>query len=147
MMKRIFIVLMLFIISIRCNNSITASSEPCDNPLIDSTSIVTCTRVIDGDTWCFVMKNEEIKVRVLNIDCYEIKKDNRLQKQADAAGISLDSALTLGLHQKELANKLLLNNHVKIVRDYSHKNYDVYNRLLRICYVNNQLYDTLIAIK
>jgi endonuclease YncB( thermonuclease family) len=124
----------------------TEGTNANSNPLIDSVAVVTCTRVIDGDTWCFMLKTDEIHVRVLNIDCYEIKKDSRLQKQADSAGITLDSALILGKKQKEIANNLLLNNPVKIVRDYSQKNFDAYNRLLRICYINNMLYDSLIKI-
>ena len=144
-MKNIYLIILILCYS--CLDRATSNNDNCINPLIDSMAIVTCSRVIDGDTWCFMIKYDEIKVRVLNIDCYEIHKNSRLQTQAAAAGISLDSALTLGLYQKELANKLLLNNLIKIVRDYSQKNYDVYNRLLRICYINNQLYDTLIAIK
>lgn len=118
-----------------------AAQEPgCKNPLIDSIAVVHCIGIIDGDTWKFKLQNDIFSVRVLGLDTYETKRNERLTKQAQANGISIDSALHLGMKAKRYADSLLTNQDISIIRDFNEKNFDNYNRLLRNCLVNGVNY-------
>ncbi len=103
----------------------------CTNPLVDSSANVLVTSVTDGDTFGFLVKGEEFKVRVLDIDCFETRHGSRLDSQAVKAKISIDSALSLGFKAKALADSLLNGKEVLIVRDSVEPDLDVYGRVLR----------------
>lgn len=123
------------------------SAEKCVNPLIDSAAIVQCIAVIDGDTWKMKLSNDIFPVRVLNIDCFEIRNNAKLQEQAAKNGIDTFTALQLGLRAKETAEAMLLNSNVIIIRDYKEANFDIYNRLLRHCYIDGINYADYIKSK
>jgi len=110
----------------------------CTNPYRDDTSEVVITRIVDGDTYAFLLDSEEVFVRLLGFDCFETKMNKRLRKQADDAGISPDSALALGVMQRGRAVRYLLNKKVLIVRDRRERNIDVYQRLLRHVIINGK---------
>ena len=120
-----------FILFLLSPGSPSANDTSCKNPLIDSTAIVHCIGIVDGDTWKFQLKNDIFSVRVIGLDTYETKHNERLSKQAQANGISIDSAYTLGLKAKHYADSLLTNQDILIIRDFKEKNFDSYNRLLR----------------
>ena len=132
--------IVLFIVSLLlvggCSSDETPTSCPvCANPLLDSAAHVLVTKVSDGDTFSFIERGEEIRVRVLAIDCFETRHGSRLTEQAIAAGISEDSALALGFEAKALADSLLMNEHVELYRDSGEDNFDAFGRLLRHVYV------------
>ncbi|MFA5298967.1 MAG: hypothetical protein WC389_12235 [Lutibacter sp.] len=120
--------------------SATGENSNCPNPLIDSVAIVRCIGIVDGDTWKFKLQNDIFSVRVLGLDTYETKRNERLTKQAQANGISIDSAYSLGLKANHYADSLLMNQDITIIRDFNEKNFDFYNRLLRRCLVNGSNY-------
>lgn len=118
--------MVLVFILISCSNS----SCPEDiNYFVDSPVEIQITRVIDGDTYEFIAHGEAIKIRVINFDAFETRNTNRLKEQAELAGITVDSALVLGEHQKKCAEYYLLNNNCTISR--SEDNFDSFGRLLR----------------
>ncbi|MBM2817229.1 MAG: TNase-like protein [Ignavibacteria bacterium] len=138
---QIFTIFSIMIFSVNCSDN---QACICSNPLLDSATVVHCDYVVDGDTWRFHIGNEEISVRILNIDCFEIHTGERLDGQADEAGISSDSALTIGKAAKKFMDSLITGKEIKIVRDYNESNQDVYNRLLRKCYYKNILVDSIL---
>lgn len=123
----------LLLIGCSSNPAQPTTSTPADtsNPLLDWTARVTVTRIIDGDTWEFLERGEKIGVQVLGIDAFESRHGDRLREQADAAGISEDSAYTIGQRAKAFADSVLTGKTVTIARDYSEPWIDTYNRLLR----------------
>lgn len=135
----------LFFVLIGCKESPVINT--CSNALLDSVAVVNCISVIDGDTWKMQIGNDIFSIRVLGLDCFETKRNSRLEEQAQKNNISIDSAYNLGLKAKKLTEALLSNKQVKIVRDFKEDNFDTYNRLLRHCYINSiSLKDTIINI-
>ncbi|MGB9851410.1 MAG: thermonuclease family protein [Candidatus Kapaibacteriota bacterium] len=108
--------------------------------------MTTVIDISDGDTFAIYYKNQKWKVRVLYVDCFETQKGSRLTDQANRAGISVDSALSLGLKAKEFARKTLLNKKVELLRDFKEPNLDIYGRLLRITIIDGMRYDSLIRV-
>jgi len=100
-------------------------------PIIDYTSEVVITEVTDGDTYKFLWKGEEWRIRLLFVDTFETRFTSTLQKQAEKFNISQDSAKALGLKAKELAEEFLIDNQVVIKRDSLEPNFDSFGRLLR----------------
>lgn len=137
----------MFLILYSCSNTTAPQEQNEPNPLIDSTFTVKCIYVLDGDTWRFSFEDSIYSVRVLSIDCFETSINDRLKSQASKAGIPEDSALALGIKAKYLADSLLTGKMVTIVRDFNEYNLDVYNRLLRICYVGEIRYDSVIKAR
>ena len=111
----------------------------------DSIMNVDVTYVYDGDTFAFYENSVQFKVRVLKIDCFETSKNSRLSDQAEKAGISVDSALTLGIKGREYADSVLKGNEVTLIKDKYAPNTDDYDRLLRIVEVNGERYDSLLT--
>jgi endonuclease YncB( thermonuclease family) len=130
-------------------SSTTDSCKDCEcvNPFVDSVAVVDCIGVADGDTWKFEMKGEQFSIRVLNVDCFETRRGSRLESQAEAAGITPDSALVLGNFAKHLADSLMTGKKVTMVRDYDEDNLDTYGRLLRITIVDGMRLDSLMQVK
>ena len=146
--------IVLFIVSLLlvggCSKDETPTSCPvCANPLLDSAAHILVTKVSDGDTFSCIERGEEIKVRVLSVDCFETRHGSRLTEQATAAGISEDSALALGFEAKALADSILFNHTVDILRDTAEDNFDAFGRLLRHVILSNgsSYADTLISRK
>lgn len=112
----------------------------------DSCEVI-ITRIIDGDTYVFRQNDEEYTIRLLGLDCFETRHGKRLEKQAEKAGISIDSAMTLGKRAKERAINYLLNQKVKIIRDKHERNFDSYNRLLRHVIVRDSSFINILENK
>lgn len=72
--------------------------------------------VHDGDTITVLRNNEKIKIRLIGVDCPELKQ-------------------IYGMNAKEFTSSLVLNKTVKIVLDKQEK--DKYNRTLAYVYFNN----------
>lgn len=140
-MKKIYLLLVL-LISVSCNKdtNVVNSNCVCSNPLLDSISIIKVIDVIDGDTFKVKIQNDIFSIRVLNIDCFETKNNDRLKEQSIKSNISIDSCLSLGIKARETAVKLLLNKDVTLIRNFKDNNFDVYNRLLRDVYIDTLNY-------
>lgn len=133
----IFFILSFLLLLYACSNS-TAPEE--NNKAF-------CTYVYDGDTYKCIYNNETIVVRHLYIDCYEIHKGERLEKQAERNHISVDSVLSLGLKAKEFIKNLILNKYVCLIRIENENNKDVYGRYLRVVLYQGQRLDSLLLKK
>lgn len=121
-------------------------TTPINDVPTEATLVSTVVEISDGDTFGIFYKNQKWKVRVLYVDCFETQKGNRLYEQSRKAGISIDSALSLGLKAKEFAKQILLYKKVELRRDFSQPNLDIYGRLLRITIVNGERYDSLLRV-
>lgn len=121
--------LLLSLLAVGCS----AATEPClnPNPLLDYDATVTVSEVVDGDTFRFMERGEELSVRILDLDAFETRRGDRLKEQAAAAGITEDSALILGKAAKAFADSVLTGTQVRIKRDSTEPNWDSYTRLLR----------------
>ena len=156
-MKQISLYISLAVISF-CSLFVNSCSEPNNSswgvnrddeqinaPDSLSEAIVECSYIADGDTWYYYYNSKKYTVRILGIDCFETSINDRLAEQAKIAKITEDSALALGLKAKSLADSLLKNKQVLIRKGSSAPNRDVYNRLLRYCFVDStKKYDSII---
>jgi endonuclease YncB( thermonuclease family) len=138
-MNKLVLKLLFVLILISCNDDTNGNQYPFENSMICNV-----TWVIDGDTFVIDYKSGSFKVRVLNIDCYETTKGERLKSQAEKAGISEDSALILGISAKLFATDLLYDKQVLLTRETDEPNTDVYSRLLRNVEIEGVKYDTLL---
>lgn len=118
-----------------------------DNPLTAWKSEVLVHRIVDGDTFEFLLNNEPYHVRMLGVDAYESKANSRLEAQAEQSGIKEKTALKRGIKAKKLAEELLLNKKVILLRDSSERNFDAYNRLLRIVVIDGKRFDSILKEK
>jgi endonuclease YncB( thermonuclease family) len=116
------------------------------NPFIDDSCFVKVYRVVDGDTFEFIIERDTVDVRILELDCFESRRGTRLDEQAAAVGIDPEVALLIGQAAKKFANDYLINKNVKLVRDRKETNIDSFGRLLRKVYVDNKRFrDTMCA--
>jgi len=106
-----------------------------------------CTYVYDGDTYKCIYNSDTIVVRHLYIDCYEIHRGERLEKQAERNHISVDSALTLGLKAKEFVKNLILDKYICLIRIQEENDKDVYGRYLRVVLYKGQRLDSMLLKK
>ncbi len=143
-MKKFLILLVLLVSS--CENEKIVTIEE-GLPIIDYESRVTISEVTDGDTYKFLWKGEVWKIRLLFIDCFEIRNGSALQRQAEKFNISTDSAKALGFKAKELAQELLIDNEILIRRDSSEPNFDSFGRLLRTLEVNGENFGDILGAK
>lgn len=140
---RIFILLIALLTGCQ-----SPGNSECPNPLVDENAEIVITRIIDGDTYEFQIKDEKFGIRLLGVDCFETRRGSRLTKQADHAGISEDSALVIGKAAKLFASEFLLQQRVQIVRDSIASNMDNYGRFLRHVFRDaTNMADTLRSLK
>lgn len=124
----------------------TPTESKFSNPFIDDSCIVKVYRVVDGDTFEFIIERDTIDVRVLELDCFESRRGTRLTEQAAAVGIDSEVALLIGQAAKKFATDYLVGKNVKLIRDRNESNIDTYARLLRKVYVDEKRYrDTMCA--
>ena len=143
MNKISFTILLSILIFIGCTNPVSTPA----NPFIDYKCEIVVNRVIDGDTFTWLINNEEYSIRILGIDCFETKHNDRLIGQAAKAGISEDSAYSLGQIAKAFDDSLLTGRSITLTRDSAESNFDTYNRLLRHVFINGKSYSDLIISK
>lgn len=150
-MKRFIFTLVSVFFFFGCSEEEPTSCPVCANPLLDSSAVVEVTYITDGDTFEFIERGEDIKVRVLGLDCFETKRGSRLTEQALERGISEDSALALGFQAKYLCDSLLMGEQIEMYRDSAEDNFDSFGRLLRHVYVTKNrrrisYQDTIISL-
>lgn len=97
---------------------------------------VIITRIIDGDTYCFMDKTIERKIRIRRIDCPEtrLNRENQIDEYHKSIGIKV----------KDTVNRLLLNKKVTLIIDKNIVN-DIYGRILAdVIYKKTNLADFLL---
>lgn len=69
--------------------------------------VATITKINDGDTITALVNNETTKIRLLDVDCYETKKNKRAKFQQKYYGLSVDEVLEKGKQSRKILKKLL----------------------------------------
>lgn len=140
-----FLALMFFLLA-GCDEGDRISNYT-PTPTNDTMS-ATVKYVFDGDSFEVYYGDKEYEVRTLGIDCFETQEGERLNGQAQKAGISIDSALSLAYEAKFFAIDMLKNKEVDLYREPGVPNLDVYGRLLRIVVVEDTIrWDSLMLAK
>ena len=69
--------------------------------------VATITKISDGDTLSAIVHDEDTKIRLLDVDCYETKKNGRAKFQQQYYGLSVDEILEKGKQSRKILKKLL----------------------------------------
>lgn len=69
--------------------------------------VATIIKINDGDTLTALVNNENTKIRLLDVDCYETKKNARAKFQQKYYGLSVDEVLEKGKQSRKILKKLL----------------------------------------
>lgn len=69
--------------------------------------VATITKIQDGDTLSAIVNNEETKIRLLDVDCYETKNNARARIQQQYYGLSYDEMLEKVKQSRKTLKKLL----------------------------------------
>jgi len=69
--------------------------------------VATIIKINDGDTLTALVNNEKTKIRLLDVDCYETKKNKRAKFQQKYYGLSVDEVLEKGKQSRKILKKLL----------------------------------------
>ena len=70
-------------------------------------TVVAVTSVQDGDTFSALVHDEDTKIRLLDVDCYETKKNARAKFQQKYYGLSLDKIFQRGKASKQKLKELI----------------------------------------
>ena len=69
--------------------------------------VATIIKINDGDTLSAFVNNENTKIRLLDVDCYETKKNARAKFQQKYYELSVDEVLEKGKQSRKILKKLL----------------------------------------
>ena len=69
--------------------------------------VATIIKINDGDTLTALVNNETTKIRLLDVDCYETKKNARAKFQQKYYGLSYDEVLEKGKQSRKILKKIL----------------------------------------
>ena len=69
--------------------------------------VATITKIQDGDTLSAIVNNEDTKIRLLDVDCFETKNNARAKFQQKYYGLSYDEVLEKGKQSRKILKKLL----------------------------------------
>ena len=69
--------------------------------------VATIIKLNDGDTLSAFVNNENTKIRLLDVDCYETKKNARAKFQQKYYGLSYEEMLEKGKQSRKILKKLL----------------------------------------
>ncbi|ADO45032.1 nuclease (SNase domain protein) [Hydrogenobacter thermophilus TK-6] len=99
-MKKVFILLLLFLCSCRSEEgaklTVNAKNVPCK-----------ITRVVDGDTFRCRIDAEEITVRLIGVDTPESKENPKAKRDADRTGMSLEEITRMGREAYQFTKSLI----------------------------------------
>ena len=68
--------------------------------------VATIIKINDGDTLTALANNETTKIRLLDVDCYETKKNARAKFQQKYYGLSYDEVLEKGKQSRKNIKKI-----------------------------------------
>lgn len=69
--------------------------------------VATIIKINDGDTITALVNNETTKIRLLDVDCYETKKNAKAKFQQKYYGLLIDEVLEKGKQSRKILKKLL----------------------------------------
>ena len=96
--------------------------------------VATITKINDGDTLTALVNNEDTKIRLLDVDCYETKKNKRAKFQQKYYGLTVDEVIKNGKQsRKQLKN--LLKDHRYIRVEWEER--DSFGRILGKVYLDD----------
>ena len=96
--------------------------------------VATIIKINDGDTLTALVNNETTKIRLLDVDCYETKKNTRAKFQQKYYGLSIDEVIRNGKQsRKKLKN--LLKDHRYIRVEWEKR--DSFGRILGKVYLDD----------
>ena len=72
--------------------------------------VATITDIQDGDTLSALVNNEDTKIRLLDIDCFETKKNARAKFQHEYYNLSFDEIIEKGKQSKKILENTLQNH-------------------------------------
>lgn len=67
--------------------------------------VATIIKINDGDTITALVNNENTKIRLLDVDCYETKKNARAKFQQKYYGLSVDEVFEKGKQSRKILKK------------------------------------------
>ena len=70
-------------------------------------AVVAVISVQDGDTFSALVHEEDTKIRLLDVDCYETKKNARAKFQHEYYGLPLDEIFQRGKTSKQKLKELI----------------------------------------
>ena len=69
--------------------------------------VATIIKINDGDTLTALVNNENTKIRLLDVDCYETGKNSNIKFQQKYYELSVDDVLEKGKQSRKILKKLL----------------------------------------
>lgn len=142
MLNKLIYILFIYLLLSSCSDNPSDNSPkyPEENTItvvVDSVlSPVKLKVTIDGKMY---------PVRVISVECFESTNNEILKNQALSAGISEDSALTLGIKALAFAKQHLLGKTVTLNRDIRFGNISGSGELYRWLEVGTERYDSLLS--
>ena len=91
-------------------------------------------KIQDGDTLSAIVNNENTKIRLLDVDCFETKNSTRARLQQQYYGLSRDEMLEKGRQSRKIL-KILLEDHRYIRVKW--KKRDSFGRILGKVYLDD----------
>lgn len=96
--------------------------------------VATITKINDGDTITALINNETTKIRLLDVDCYEIGKNSNTRFQQKYYGLSVDEVIKNGKQSRKKLKSLLKDHrYIRVVWD----NRDGFGRILGKVYLDD----------
>jgi len=89
--------------------------NPIVTPVLAHEFVATISKINDGDTITALVNNEDTKIRLLDVDCYETKKNKRANFQREYYGLSYDELIQKGKQsRKKLKNLLKDHRYIRV---------------------------------
>ena len=96
--------------------------------------VATIIKINDGDTLSALVNNENTKIRLLDVDCYETGKNSNTKFQQKYYGLSVDEVLEKGKQSRKTL-KQLLKDHRYIRVEWEKR--DSFGRILGKVYLDD----------
>jgi micrococcal nuclease len=96
----------------------------------------TILRVVDGDTLRILYKADDIKIRLIGIDCPESSPNQRAKKESERTGQDLEAINSMGKRATEFVMTLVKPGD-KVTIEFDVEKKDKYKRLLGYVYLSN----------
>ena len=78
--------------------------------------VATIIKINDGDTLTALVNNENTKIRLLDVDCYETGKNSNTKFQQKYYGLSVDEVLEKGKQSRKILKKFLKDHRYIMVK-------------------------------
>ena len=69
--------------------------------------VATITKINDGDTLTALVNNEDTKIRLLDVDCYETQKNKHAKALQQYYGLPYEEMISKGKQSRKILKKLL----------------------------------------